>query len=421
MHICVLGQGYVGLPLAMRAAEAGHTVTGYEPDRTRCEALASGVSYVEDIDSGRLQSALASGAYTASSDPQDLKGFDVAVITVPTPLTDRAPDLSCVRAAGRALAEWLEPGATVVLESTTYPGTTRDVLIPLLEEGSGLTAGRDFHVGFSPERIDPGNADWRLENTPKIVAGLTESCLRRVKDFYDTVTEVTVPASGLEEAELAKVFENTYRHVNIALVNELSRMAHTLGVDVWHTLELAATKPFGFTKFQPGPGVGGHCLPIDPVYLSHHVKARHGQTFRLIELAQDINESQPDYVVRRLQDTLSRRFRRSVHGARILALGAAYKPGTSDARQSPAAEVTDRLRAMGADVTVVDPYLPVAAGSCRDIPFAAGSTTERVADFDAVVLLTPHSEFDLDRLAAEAAYVLDTRGVMTAAPHIERL
>ncbi|MFF7795168.1 nucleotide sugar dehydrogenase [Streptomyces sp. NPDC007991] len=415
----MLGQGYVGLPLAVRAAEAGHTVIGYEPDRTRCEALAAGSSYVEDIGDDRLQAVLGSDAYDASSDPQDLKGFDVAVITVPTPLTDRAPDLSCVRDAGRVLAQYIEPGATVVLESTTHPGTTRDVLIPLLEEGSGLVAGLDFHVGFSPERIDPGNADWRLENTPKIVAGLTEGCLARVKEFYDTVTDVTVPASGLEEAELAKVFENTYRHVNIALVNELSRMAHTLGVDVWHTLELAATKPFGFTRFLPGPGVGGHCLPIDPVYLSHHVKARHGQTFRLIELAQDINESQPDYVVRRLQDALSRRFRRSVHGARVLALGAAYKPGTSDARQSPAVEVADRLRAMGADVTVVDPHLPVSDGGCRDIPFGVG--TDTVGAFDAVVLLTAHGEFDLGRLAAEAAYVLDTRGVMAAAPHIERL
>ncbi|MFD7241099.1 nucleotide sugar dehydrogenase [Streptomyces massasporeus] len=421
MHICVLGQGYVGLPLAVRAAEAGHAVTGYEPDRARCEALAAGSSYVEDIGDDRLRAVLDSDAYYATSDPQDLKGFDIAVITVPTPLTDRAPDLSCVRDAGRVLAEWIEPGATVVLESTTHPGTTRDVLVPLLEEGSGLVAGRDFHVGFSPERIDPGNPDWRLENTPKIVAGLTEGCLERVKGFYDTVTEVTVPASGLEEAELAKVFENTYRHVNIALVNELSRMAHTLGVDVWHTLELAATKPFGFTRFLPGPGVGGHCLPIDPVYLSHHVKARHGQTFRLIELAQDINESQPDYVVRRLQDALSRRFRRSVHGARILALGAAYKPGTSDARQSPAVEVIDRLRQMGADVTVVDPYLPVTGGGCREIPFEATAADVTVGDFDAVVLLTPHGEFDLDRLAAEAAYVLDTRGVMTAASHIERL
>ncbi|MFD9938523.1 nucleotide sugar dehydrogenase [Streptomyces massasporeus] len=421
MHICVLGQGYVGLPLAVRAAEAGHAVTGYEPDRARCEALAAGSSYVEDIGDDRLRAVLDSDAYYATSDPQDLKGFDIAVITVPTPLTDRAPDLSCVRDAGRVLAEWIEPGATVVLESTTHPGTTRDVLVPLLEEGSGLVAGRDFHVGFSPERIDPGNPDWRLENTPKIVSGLTEGCLQRVKAFYDTVTEVTVPASGLEEAELAKVFENTYRHVNIALVNELSRMAHTLGVDVWHTLELAATKPFGFTKFLPGPGVGGHCLPIDPVYLSHHVKARHGQTFRLIELAQDINESQPDYVVRRLQDALSRRFRRSVHGARILALGAAYKPGTSDARQSPAVEVTDRLRQMGADVTVVDPYLAETDGGCREIPFGGTAADGTVGDYDAVVLLTPHGEFDLDRLAAEASYVLDTRGAMTAASHIERL
>jgi len=420
MQICVLGQGYVGLPLALRAAEAGHTVTGYEPDLRRCEQLAAGSSYVEDIDSARLRRLLDSGAYVPTADPDDLKGFDVAVVTVPTPLTDRTPDLSCVRDAARELAGRLEPGATVVLESTTHPGTTRDVLIPLLEEGSGLVAGRDFHVGFSPERIDPGNAVWRLENTPKIVAGLTEACLRQVKAFYDSVTEATVPASGLEEAELAKVFENTYRHVNIALVNELSRMAHTLGVDVWHTLELAATKPFGFTKFLPGPGVGGHCLPIDPVYLSHHVKTQHGQTFRLIELAQDINDSQPDYVVRRLQDALSRRFRRSVHGARILALGAAYKPGTADARQSPAVQVVERLRAMGADVTVVDPYL--ADDGRRDIPFAAAADTGvTVGDYDAVVLLTPHDEFDLAQVAAESAYVLDTRGVMTTAPHIERL
>ncbi|MDQ0991619.1 nucleotide sugar dehydrogenase [Streptomyces sp. V3I7] len=448
MRICVLGQGYVGLPLALRAAAAGHTVTGYEPDRRRCESLAAGSSYIEDIGSNRLRDALSSGAYIPTSDPRDLKGFDVAVITVPTPLTDRAPDLSCVREAGELLGALLEPGATVVLESTTYPGTTRDVLIPLLEQGSGLVAGRDFHVGFSPERIDPGNSAWTLENTPKIVAGLTESCLARVKAFYDSVTEVTVPASGLEEAELAKVFENTYRHVNIALVNELSRMAHTLGVDVWHTLDLAATKPFGFAKFLPGPGVGGHCLPIDPVYLSHHVKARHGQTFRLIELAQDINESQPDYVVRRLQDALNRRFRRSVHGARILALGAAYKPGTADARQSPAVQVIDRLRAMGADVTVVDPYL--SDGGSTSIPFSAGTGADTgvgadtragadteagtgveadtrtgaavsVADFDAVVLLTSHGEFDLARVASEAAYVLDTRGVMERAPHVERL
>ncbi|MGW2938810.1 nucleotide sugar dehydrogenase [Streptomyces sp. NPDC001156] len=419
MHICVLGQGYVGLPLALQAAEAGHTVTGYEPDQSRCERLAAGSSYIEDINSTRLQHVLRSGAYTPSSDPKELKGFDVAVITVPTPLTDRTPDLSCVREAGRTLATWLEPGATVVLESTTHPGTTRDVLLPLLEEGSGLIAGRDFHVGFSPERIDPGNAVWRLENTPKIVAGLTEACLRRVKAFYDSVTDVTVPASGLEEAELAKVFENTYRHVNIALVNELSRMAHTLGVDVWHTLELAATKPFGFTKFLPGPGVGGHCLPIDPVYLSHHVKTRHGQTFRFIELAQDINESQPDYVVRRLQDALSSRFSRSLHGAHILALGAAYKPGTSDARQSPAIQVIDRLRGMGADVTVVDPYL--SDSGCREIPFAAAEDNTSVADFDAVVLLTSHGDFDLTRIADEAVYVLDTRGVMPLGDNIERL
>ncbi|MFG2134573.1 nucleotide sugar dehydrogenase [Streptomyces sp. NPDC048751] len=416
MHVSVLGQGYVGLPLALRAAEAGHSVTGYEPDQKRCESLAAGSSYIEDISSARLEQALRAGSYQPSSDPDDLKGFDLAVITVPTPLTDRVPDLSFVRDAGRVLAERLEPGATVVLESTTHPGTTRDVLIPLLEEGSGLKAGRDFHVGFSPERIDPGNAAWKLENTPKIVAGLTGTCLERVKAFYDSLVEVTVPASGLEEAELAKVFENTFRHVNIALVNELAKLGHLLNIDVGNALDCAATKPFGFMRFTPGPGVGGHCLPIDPVYLSHHVRQHLGETFRFVELAQEVNERQPAYVVERLQSSLNKRSK-CLKDARIIVLGLAYKPGTADTRESPARQVVELLARKDAACTIVDPHVTGEVG----MRHLTEVTPDELAAADAVLVLTDHPEFDFDRVRAHANFVLDTRRAVAAAPHVEYL
>ncbi|MER5889044.1 nucleotide sugar dehydrogenase [Streptomyces sp. NPDC001941] len=416
MHVCVLGQGYVGLPLALRAAEAGHQVVGYEPDTTRRTRLADADSYVEDISSERLADALATGNYRPTGDPDQVKGFDVAVITVPTPLTDRAPDLTCVRDAAELLATRLEPGATVVLESTTYPGTTRDTLVPILEAGSGLTAGRDFHVGFSPERIDPGNETWRLENTPKVVAGLTDGCLRRVKEFYGTVVEHTVPASGLEEAELAKVFENTYRHVNIALVNELAKLGHLLGIDVGNALDCAATKPFGFHRFTPGPGVGGHCLPIDPVYLSHHVRRRLGETFRFVELAQEVNERQPAYVVERLQSALNDRGQ-CLKGARVLALGLAYKAGTSDTRESPARHVIELLSRRGATVTVVDPHAPYESGLRVHRQLRAG----QLRDCDAVLVLTDHPEFDHDLIHAHAPYVFDTRRALSAGDRVEHL
>ncbi|MGW1890456.1 nucleotide sugar dehydrogenase [Streptomyces sp. NPDC002004] len=416
MHVSVLGQGYVGLPLALRAAEAGYTVAAYEPDTVRCGRLAAGTSYVEDISSARLARALGSGAYRPTSDPDGVKGFDIAVITVPTPLTDRAPDLSCVRDAAQVLAPRLEPGATVVLESTTHPGTTRNVLVPLLEEGSGLRAGRDFHVGFSPERIDPGNATWTLENTPKIVAGLTEACLHRVKAFYDSVVDITVPASGLEEAELAKVFENTFRHVNIALVNELAKLGHLLNIDVGNALDCAATKPFGFMRFSPGPGVGGHCLPIDPVYLSHHVRQELGETFRFVELAQEVNERQPAYVVDRLQDSLNKRSK-CLKDARILVLGMAYKPGTADTRESPARQVVDLLADKEATCTVVDPHISGATG----MRHLTDVTPAELAAADAVLVLTDHPEFDFDSVRMHAAYVLDTRRAVAAAPHVEHL
>lgn len=414
MKIAVMGQGYVGLPLAMAAVEAGHHVVGFEPDQQRLMQLASGVSYIEDVPGKTVRAAMESVRYQPTRVEGMLAGFDVGLITVPTPLRDRQPDLSFVRAATAALAAHLTPGATVVLESTTHPGTTRGVVVPLLEEISGLVAGQDFHVGFSPERIDPGNERWTLENTPKIVAGLTPACRERAAAFYATVVREPVLAASLEEAELAKVFENTQRQVNIALVNELQRHAHTLGVDVYRVLDLCGSKPFGFTRYTPGPGVGGHCIPCDPVYLSEHLRREHGARFRLVELAQEINDSQPAYVVRRLQDLLNRQVR-AVSSCRILALGQSYKPGTADMRESPAAAVADLLRELDAHVVVVDPHLPeVTADGWRQVP-------DDLSSFDVVVLLTAHDEFDLQHIADAGVPVLDTRGVMPDAPHIERL
>ena len=417
MRIVVMGQGYVGLPLAMAALDAGHHVIGYEPDEARCLNLKAGISYVEDVASSRIERGLGSGNYEPTLDASDLVGWDIAVITVPTPLKDRLPDLSYIENAAQLLAARLEAGRdqTVVLESTTHPGTTRGVLIPILERVSGLQAGKDFSVGFSPERIDPGNETWTFSNTPKVVSGLTDQCATKVRRFYETVTEVACSAKSLESAELAKVLENTFRHVNIALVNEMSRFAYTLGIDLWDALDLAETKPFGFMKFTPGPGVGGHCLPVDPVYLSHHVKTTLGESFRFVELAQDINEQQPAYVMRRLQDGLNERGI-ALRGAHVVALGLAYKPGTADVRESPAWAVVDLLRAKGAKVSVVDPH---AASGHAEVYASMDSVDSKNAD--AVVVLTAHAEFDLHQVAEKAAYVLDTRGVVPLHGNVERI
>ncbi|WP_299540813.1 nucleotide sugar dehydrogenase [uncultured Streptomyces sp.] len=416
LRVLVAGQGYVGLPLAMAAVDAGHSVTAYEPDGERCSRLWEADSYVEDVSSGRLMAALTTGRYVPVADPAAVAPeWDVAVIAVPTPLRDGMPDLGCVRAAGVLLGRGLCGGRhqTVVLESTTHPGTTRGVLTPLLENESGLTAGEDFHVGFSPERIDPGNQRWTFANTPKVISGLTPACLSRVGAFYQTITETLHEAGSMESAELGKILENTFRHVNIALVNEMSRVAHTLGLDLWDALRLAETKPFGFMKFTPGPGVGGHCLPVDPVYLSHHVRATLGESFRFIELAQDINEQQPGYVVRRLQDGLNARGK-PLKGCLIAALGLSYKPGPTDVRQSPARAVIDMLRARGATVDIIDPH---AASTQPGVLYEMNPA----GDYDAVVVLTPHPEFGLEKVAREATYLLDTRGVAPSGPTVEYL
>ncbi|MFE5536069.1 nucleotide sugar dehydrogenase [Streptomyces sp. NPDC056492] len=418
MRVVVVGQGYVGLPLAIRAAEVGHQVIGYDVDARRVKSLAAGESYVEDVSSERLARALERGSYQATELARDCGGFDVAVVTVPTPLQDGAPDLRYIEESAHTLARFLRPGATVILESTTYPGTTEELFGPILEDGSGLTAGADFHLGYSPERIDPGNTVWGFQQTPKVVSGVDARSLKAVEAFYADLVDKTVPVSSPKEAELAKLLENTFRHVNIALVNEIAMFARHLDIDVWQAIEAASSKPFGFMKFTPGPGVGGHCLPIDPSYLSWRVQRELGQSFRFVELANDINSHMPEYVARRVMDALNTK-RRSVNGSKILLLGLAYKKNTGDARESPAVRVSQLLIDMGARVRAADPHvvegLKVDSRLVRVEP-----TRKELAAADVVVLLTDHDAFDYAMVTEHASFVLDCRNRLSG-PTVEVL
>ncbi len=414
-RLVVIGQGYVGLPLALRGVEVGFDVVGFDVDTERVKRLAAGNSYVEDIADDRLLEAVGSGRYRATDDADHLAGFDVAVIDVPTPLHDGVPNLSHVESAAALLAAHLRPGATVVLESTSYPGTTEELVAPLLEQGSGLLSGRDFHLGYSPERIDPGNPEWRLENTPKVVSGVDADSLRAVQEFYGRLVERTVAVSGTREAELTKLLENTFRHVNIALVNELAMFAAELDIDVWEAIDAATTKPFGYLRFTPGPGVGGHCLPIDPSYLSWKVRRSLGQPFRFVELANDVNEHMPDYVVRRLVLAFNR-MGRAVKGSRILLLGLAYKRNTGDPREAPGTVIAQSLAALGAEVRVVDPHL---VGESLPCPLVELTAAE-LQSADATVLVTDHDAFDYDLISSHASFVFDTRNRMDG-PTVERL
>jgi UDP-N-acetyl-D-glucosamine dehydrogenase len=395
----------------MRAVEVGYRVVGFDVDGRRVQRLQEADSYVEDIRSAELAGALRTGRYLPTTDPGDLAGFDVALVTVPTPLYQGIPDLRYIEEAGKSLAEHLRPGAVVVLESTTYPGTTEELLAALLREGSGLVAGDDFHLGYSPERIDPGNPVFGLVATPKVVSGVNASSLEAVQTFYQSIVDKTIPVSRPREAELAKLIENTFRHVNVALVNELAIFAAELGVDVWEALEAAATKPFGFMRFNPGPGVGGHCLPIDPSYLSWHVRTSLGRSFRFVELANDVNDHMPEYVVLRLSSALNRH-KQALNGSRVLLLGLTYKPNTSDMRESPAFAVANRLVRLGAEVRYVDDHVPdldmtgphTAARLQR-----VALTEEELAAANAVVVLTDHDDVDYEFVAQHSKYVLDTR------------
>ena len=418
VDLAVVGLGYVGLPLAREASNAGLSVIGLEINSAVLDMLNSGRSHVDDISDADVERMQEAG-FRATSDPNALEDAQTIVVCVPTPLSeDIGPDLSAVRAAMGSIARHLRAGMLVILESTTYPGTTDEVVRPILEE-AGLVAGRDFNLAFSPERIDPGNEKFGVRNTPKVVGGFTPNCTERAVAFYSRFIDTIVPARGTREAETAKLLENTYRHVNIALVNEMARFCHELNIDLWDVIRCAATKPFGFQVFHPGPGVGGHCIPIDPNYLSHNVRARLGYPFRFVELAQEINATMPMYVVHRAQDILNGD-NRAINGAHVLLLGVTYKPDIADQRESPAVPLAKHLTAKGAVVSFHDPYV--------ESWQVNGSQLLRVDDLDTAlsgadlsILLQGHSTYDVEQLATKSRRLLDTRGVVPSAPAVERL
>jgi UDP-N-acetyl-D-glucosamine dehydrogenase len=410
VDLAVLGLGYVGLPLAREASLAGMSVVGVDINTEVVQTLAAGRSHVDDITDADIAAMLARG-FQGTTDEAQLAQADTIVVCVPTPLSrDGLPDLSAVRAAMEAVSRGLRPGTLVVLESTTYPGTTDEVVRPVLER-SGLLAGRDFHLAFSPERIDPGNAQFGLRNTPKVVGGFTRACTERAVEFYQRFVETIIQTRGTREAETAKLLENTYRHINIALVNEMARFCHELGIDLWDVIRAASSKPFGYQAFYPGPGVGGHCIPIDPNYLSHSVRARLGYPFRFVELAQEINSTMPAYVAHRVQNLLNSEGS-ATKGASILLLGITYKPNVSDQRESPAVPLARHLRALGASIVFHDPH--VSQWSLDDTELTRVEDVEAaVAACDVAILVQNHQQYDADRLAGKARLFFDTRGVTT--------
>ncbi|MQA73114.1 MAG: nucleotide sugar dehydrogenase [Solirubrobacterales bacterium] len=415
MRVGIIGLGYVGLPLAVAFAEAGHEVTGVDVDARAVEGLAAGRSRVEDVPSERL--AALDGRFRPTVDPARLADCDAVLICVPTPLANqREPDLSYIAEAGRALAGVLGEGQLVVLESTSYPGTTRERLQPLLEE-SGLAAGRDFHLAFSPERIDPGRTDHTITTTPKVVGGLTDACTRRAVELYALICERVVAVSTPEAAEMAKLLENIFRSVNIALINELAVLCDRMGIDVWEVVDAAATKPFGFMRFDPGPGMGGHCLPVDPFYLSF--KAReYDFPAEFIELAGKINQHQPHYCVERVVRALND-VGRPARESRVLILGVSYKAGVGDLREAPALKIAHLLRELGADLSYHDPHVAEVA----ELGLVSRPLAEGLASCDVACVVTAHPDVDYERVVAEAPLVVDFRGATRGieAAHLIRL
>ena len=407
----VIGLGYVGLPLLRAFMNAGFSAIGYDVDQRKVDSLQKGKSYIEHIPDLWIQEWIASGKFKATADKIDLAGADAILICVPTPLSEsRDPDLYYVEESTKTVAEILRPGQLIVLESTTWPGTTREVMLPILEK-SGLKAGKDFFLAYSPEREDPGNADYSAAGIPKLVGGFDAASGEVTKTLYEQAIVRIIPVSSCEVAEASKVIENTYRCVNIAMVNELKVIFDRMGIDVWEVIDAAKTKPFGFQAFYPGPGLGGHCIPIDPFYLSW-VARKHGLTTRFIELAGEINTSMPLYVVRRVADALNDR-ERSVKGSKICVLGVAYKKDVDDERESPSFELMDRLAQRGAIVTYSDPHIPEIKQK-RQWPHMAGMksqtlTAEFLASQDCVVIATDHSAFDYDFIVKHAPLVVDSR------------
>lgn len=423
--VAVLGLGYVGLPLAVRAVEAGHEVVGVDVDPVKVSALLAGSTYVEDVSDARLDDALATGRFKPSDrldSPTGCFAYDVGIITVPTPLRSepgggRVPDLSYVQQAGRMLGRALRPRAAVVLESTTYPGTTEALLAEVLQEESGLTPGEQFHLGFSPERIDPGNKTYTLENTPKVVSATTPAGLAVIQDFYDTIVQQTVPVSSPRVAELTKLFENIQAYVNIALINEVATLCTDLDIDVWEMIEASMTKGHSMARWTPGPGVGGHCLPIDPMYLAWQARTQLGKPFRFAELADAINGGRPEYVVERVAEMLGSRGI-PLDGSKVLLLGVAYKPNVADVRESPAFPLVKALRRGGAHVTVADPHV-TDWRLTEQLPLE--DLAGRLGAFDLAVVVTDHDDFDYEKVAREARMVLDCRNVMAPAANVVAL
>lgn len=407
MTAVVVGQGYVGLPLAQGIVSAGIPVIGFDLNTTTIDKLNSGVSHIDDLSDSDIRSMLDAG-YRASADPQVLAEAETIIICVPTPLTDAGePDLRAIEGATRTISAHMTPGTLVVLESTTYPGTTDDIVLPMLET-SGLRLDKDFFLAFSPERIDPGNPVYGLRNTPKVVGGVSADSTEQARAFYSRFVDTVVTTRSAREAETAKLLENTYRHINIALVNEMAKFCSDLGIDIWDVIRAASTKPFGFQAFYPGPGVGGHCIPIDPNYLSYEVQRRLGYPFRFVELAEEINSSMPAYVVSRVQDLLNDRSL-PLRGARVLLLGVTYKADISDQRESPAIPVAQQLLAKGAEVLFHDPHVTTWHLESGDLE-RVDDVGRAVAAVDVVVLLQAHTSYDLEALVAGSAVFFDTRG-----------
>lgn len=408
----VMGLGYVGMPLVHAAVHAGLSVIGFDVSDAVVDGLMDDRSHIDDLSGADIAEIRARG-FRATSDEAVLAEADAVIICVPTPLDDDSrPNVGAIESAARTIARNLTPGTLVVLESTTYPGTTEELVRPILEE-SGLRAGQDFHLAFSPERIDPGNPTYGLVNTPKIVGGLTPQSTERARAFYGRFIETTVAAKGPREAETAKLLENTYRHVNIALVNEMAQFCHELDIDLWNAIDMASTKPFGFQAFYPGPGVGGHCIPIDPNYLSYNVKSRLGYPFRFVELAQEINSSMPAYVVRRVQDMLNDDAK-AVRGAKVLLLGVTYKPNISDRRESPAIPLAEALLDHGADLSYHDPNIAEWTVAGTQVP-RVDDALRAAPEADVVVVVQNHREYDIDAIAGVSKRFLDTKGKVTAA------
>jgi len=414
VNVAVIGMGYVGLPLAITFANAGFNVIGIDPNEEKVEMVNRGESYIGDITNAALRKHTEAGRIRATTDYSILSEIDAVSICVPTPLSKkRDPDMSFIVSASNGLAPYMHRGMVVVLESSTYPGTTRELVLPILTEGNNLKVGEDFFLAFSPERMDPGRSDWTTYNTPKVMGGITQTCTEVASAWYSKALETIVPVSSCEVAEMAKLLENTFRMINISMVNEIAQMCDRLGIDVWEVVDAAGTKPFGFMKFNPGPGMGGHCIPVDPLYLSWKMKTLN-YTARFIDLASEIDANMPRYVVGKIQDALNR-YKKSINGSKVLLIGVTYKPNISDLRESPAIDITHLLIEKGAEVSYYDPYVPeidqdgLMMQSEKELQAA-------VEKADCVAIITNHTKIDYAMVLDKSKVIFDARNALKDVP-----